>query len=267
MRTLKAVLVREWWLNTRAYRVSFFAATFMSSLFTLLIGYFLYKVVFAGQVTAQFAAHAGTGDYLAYLTLGVLVYTFTVRLLYPVRNFLSEYNEGTLATMVLQNVPRLTYQLGCMLFSALYSLVEVAVLAAAAALLFDLDFPRLQPGVLLVGTVIGFFGLYGLSLLLSALILHVRDRVVVEGFAFSLLNLVSGVAFPPDYLPAPLRWAGELVPLTHVLRLLRAVAIGGAGLAEVLPELAAVAALGAAYLLAGRRLLSRVVTRVLAEAA
>ncbi|MFZ5822859.1 MAG: ABC transporter permease [Bacillota bacterium] len=267
LRTLKAVLWREWWTNTRAYRVSFFAAVFMNSLFTLAIGWFLYHVVFAGQVTDRFAAYAGTADYMSYLTLGVLIYTFAQRMLYPVRNFLNEQWEGTLPSMRLMNINLLTYQLGCVLFSALYSLLEVAALLAAAWAWVGLDLSSMNIGGTLVALGGAFIGLYGLSTLMSAIILYARDRLVVEHFVFSLLNLVSGIMFPVEYLPLPLQWLSPLVPLTWALKALRAAALGGAAVADLLPHLTALVALGALYLVAGKWLLERVFDRVLEEAA
>jgi ABC-2 type transport system permease protein len=263
MRILRAVLVREWWVHTRAYRVSFFAAVFMSSLFTLAIGYFLYHAVFAGQVTNQFAAYSGTRDYMSYLTLGVLVYTFTQRMLYPVRNFLNEQWEGTLPGMLLANVPRLTYQLGCALFSALYSLAEVAVLLLVAWVWVGLDLSRIHLGSALLGMAASFAGLYGLSVLMSAIILSLRDRLVVEGAAFSLLYLVGGVVFPVGYLPLPLQWLGQITPLTWAVQVLRAAVLHGDAPLELLPEIFILLVLGLAYTLVGKWLLDRVFVRVL----
>jgi ABC-2 type transport system permease protein len=269
MRKLTAVLLREWWINTRAYRVSFFASVFMSSLFSLLIGVFLYEVVFERRVAASFTAYAGTSDYLSYLTLGILVYTFTIRMLYPVRNFMNEQWEGTLSTMVLAGMNRLIYHLGCVLFSGLYALLEVTVLLITAILVVDVDVKvsQVSPLALLLAVLASFIGLYGLSLVLAALILYTKDRVVVEGVAFSLLNLVSGVLFPVQYLPLPLQWLGELMPLTWALKVLRSSVLGGAPILTLMGDLAILTALGAAYVFMGKWLLDRVVNHALESAA
>ncbi|EQD32487.1 ABC-2 type transporter, partial [mine drainage metagenome] len=130
LRVVWATLVREWWVNLRAYRISFFVAVLLNSLFTLLIGYFLYRVVFAGHVTKQFVADSGVPNYLSYLTLGVVAYNFAFRLLYPVRNLLFEQWEGTLQPLILAGVPLLWYQVGCIAFSAVYSVLESGILLA-----------------------------------------------------------------------------------------------------------------------------------------
>ena len=267
IRRLFAVLRREWWVNTRAYRVSFFAATFMTSLFTLAIGYFLYHAVFGGRVSSGFQVRAGTGDYMSYLTLGVLVYNFADRMLYPVRNYLEEHWQGTIPTLLLAGLPHLTYQLGCVLFSALYSLLEQAVLLTAAWLWVGLDLSRVRLDSALLGAAASFFGLYSLSLVLSALCLYVRDRVMVEGVAFSLIQLVCGVLFPVSYLPAALQWLSRLVPVTWALQVLRGAGRSGLPPQALRPDLAALVTLGLVYIALGRWLLQRALQRVVEEVA
>lgn len=262
-----AVMQREWAINLRAYRVSFFVATLLSSLFTLLIGFFLYNNVFQGRVTGEFAALAKTDDYMAYLTLGITAFTFTTRMLYPVRNFLVEEREGTLSVMAMMGVPRLAYHFGCIASSGVYSAVEVSVLLLVAYVGLGVSFGAVSAAALVATAVASFVGMYGISLLLSALILSVRDRVVVEAVAFSVMQLVSGVLFPVEYLPRGLQWLSEISPLTHALKGLRGVVLYGAGPAELLPTFVTLITLGLVYSIIGRAVLTRVVTRVLEQTA
>lgn len=265
LRVLRAVLIHEWWVVLRAYRVSFFLAVLLTSLFTLLIGYFLYRVVFAGHVTAQFVAYTGVSNYLSYLVIGVVTYNFTYRLLYPVRNFLFEQWEGTLPPLILTGVPLLLYQAGCIVFSALYSLVEAAVLIAIVWPFAGLDLSHVNLLGVLAAAIGTFWGLFGVSVVLSAIILYARDRAVVEGIAFTLMQLVGGVLFPVAYLPLPLQWFGNAVPLTWGLDALRAATLRGASPAQLAPDLLMLLILGAVYTLFGRWLLGRMVTYVLEE--
>ncbi|BAS26909.1 ABC-2 type transporter (Fragment [Limnochorda pilosa] len=267
LRTVRAVLVREWYVNLRAYRVSFFLSTGMASLFTLLIGYFLYHTVFAGRITEEFAALAGTDRYMSYLTVGVLVYLFATRLLYPVRTFLVEHWEGTLPVMTMMGVPRLAYHLGCVLFSALYSAVEVSVVLVVVALSIGLELPAVPLPAVAAALAASFVGLYGLSLVLAAVILSVRDRVVVEAAAFSLMQLLCGVLFPVGYLPRAAQVVAEVIPLTPSLRALRAATLAGVGVGGILPDLVSLLVLGIVYTGLGGVLLGRVVGRVMEQTA
>lgn len=267
LRGLKAMLMREWWINVRAYRVSFFAAVFMNSWFSIIFGYFMYVVIFKGQLTNSFVTAAGTTDYMSYLTLGVLVYTFMYRMLYPVRNFLYEHLEGTLTPVLLTGVPRLLYHLGCVLFSSCYSVVEVGVLVLATLTFVRLDLSSIHP----LGTVVGllgtFVGLYGFSLLMSVLIVFARDRNIVEGAMFALTQLLSGVLFPVTFLPGPLQWFSNLFPLTWALKVLRAAVLRGAAPQQMLPDLVVLLSLGIGYTLIGKVLLDKALANVAEETA
>lgn len=265
LRVMLAVIRREWWINTRAYRVSFFLASGLGSLFTLAIGYFLYHQVFAGRVTAEFVGLVGTGDYVSYVGIGIVVYMFSVRMLYPVRDFLAEQWEGTLPVIAMIGMPRLPYHLGCMVFSALYAVVEAGIVAAVAWALLDVDFASLNLAGAAVAAAASFVGLFGFSLTLAAIILAIRDRMVVEGLAFGLMGLMSGVSFPIAYLPGFVQRLAEILPLTHALRALRAAAFEHAGPAEMSASLASLLLLGLVYLVAGVVLLDRAVRRTIEE--
>ncbi len=71
--------------------------------------------------------------------------------------------------------------------------------------------------------------------------------------------LLSGFMFPFRGMPGWAQAIGEVLPVTHLLRLVRAVMLKGAGFADVVPQFAAlsvmVAVLGALALLRFRRTL------------
>lgn len=267
IRVILAVMRREWWINTRAYRVSFFLAMGLASLFTLLIGYFLYHEVFDRQVTSDFIAYAGTDDYVTYIAIGLIVYTFAIRMLYPVRDFLAEQWEGTLPVVTMMGMPRLPFHFGCMLFSTLYAAVEVSVLAAIAWAFLGVELSGINWAGAAVSAAAAFVGLFGFSLTLASAILAVRDRMVVEGAAFALMALLSGVSFPTDYLPGSLQTLAEAVPLTHALRALRAAALEHAGPAEIATPLLALAVLGIVYLVLGIAVLDKAIRRSVEQTA
>jgi ABC-2 type transport system permease protein len=61
---------------------------------------------------------------------------------------------------------------------------------------------------------------------------------------FTLLPsfLLSGFMFPFRGMPIWAQWAGELVPTTHALRIVRGVLLKGNGVAAILPDLWPIAA-------------------------
>jgi ABC-type multidrug transport system permease subunit len=83
----------------------------------------------------------------------------------------------------------------------------------------------------------------------------VAARVTSEELASGVLNLLSwpmmllsGVWFSLEGAPAWLRMAAELLPLTQMLSAARAIMLDGAGLLDILPRLAALAAMTALFL-------------------
>ena len=114
--------------------------------------------------------------------------------------------------------------------------VQVTVILVVAKLLF---------GVPMVGS---------LALLSLALIVFIAANLAV-GFTFSTLAknqlqamqmafffflpsiLLSGFMFPFRGMPEWAQWLGEVLPLTHFLRILRGILLKGNEVAEILPNL------------------------------
>lgn len=56
-------------------------------------------------------------------------------------------------------------------------------------------------------------------------------------FFFLPSMLLSGFMFPFAGMPRWAQWIGEVLPLTHFLRIVRGIMLKGSTLADVLPEL------------------------------
>ena len=56
-------------------------------------------------------------------------------------------------------------------------------------------------------------------------------------FFFLPSMLLSGFMFPFAGMPRWAQWIGEVLPLTHFLRIVRGIMLKGSTLAELLPEL------------------------------
>jgi len=101
---------------------------------------------------------------------------------------------------------------------------------------------------LLVIAALGAISMISLGLL-------VASRVTSEELAGGLLNLLtwpmmllSGVWFSMEGTPQALQWVAQLLPLTHMLDGARAIMLDGKGLLDLLPQIAALAAISAASL-------------------
>jgi ABC-type multidrug transport system permease subunit len=124
--------------------------------------------------------------------------------------------------------------------------VSVLVYAALALLI---EFRNDGSLLLLFATAaLGAMSMISLGFMVAA-------RVTSEELASGVLNLLSwpmmllsGVWFSLEGAPAWLRMAAELLPLTQMLSAARAIMLDGAGLLDILPRLAALAAMTALFL-------------------
>ncbi len=72
-----------------------------------------------------------------------------------------------------------------------------------------------------------------LGLLISTLSQTQFQAFQLSFFTFLPQILLSGFMFPFDAMPWPAQWLGEVLPLTHFLRIVRGILLRGASLAEL----------------------------------
>ncbi len=74
---------------------------------------------------------------------------------------------------------------------------------------------------------------------LTISILSTNQMQALQFAQFTLLPsiLISGFMFPFKGMPIWAQWAGEIFPVTHMLRIARGVLLKGNGIPDILPEL------------------------------
>lgn len=147
-----------------------------------------------------------------------------------------ERERGTMENLLATPVRPLEVMVGKILPYIVVGYIQVSIILIAAKLLFQVP---------IVGSVV---------LLSIALILFIAANLSV-GFTFSTLArnqlqamqmafffflpsiLLSGFMFPFRGMPEWAQWLGQVLPLTHFLRILRGILLKGNGPAEILPNL------------------------------
>jgi ABC-2 type transport system permease protein len=119
--------------------------------------------------------------------------------------------------------------------------VQVAVILVAAKLLFHVPFVGAM-WLLLLGVLMFVMALVLLGYTISTLARNQMQAMQLAFFFFLPSILLSGFMFPFRGMPEWAQWVGELLPLTHFLRLVRAVMLKGADLATVQPQIGALLA-------------------------
>jgi ABC-2 type transport system permease protein len=90
-----------------------------------------------------------------------------------------------------------------------------------------------------------------MSVLLGALMLATGDTYISQNTLFAAMTLLCGFLFPARYLPAPLRWLGDALPVSGALRLLRGATLSGTTPPAAFSETLIYIVLGFAYSAAG----------------
>ena len=94
-----------------------------------------------------------------------------------------------------------------------------------------------SPWVLAAGLLVFIAANLAMGFLFSTLAKNQLQAMQMSFFFFLPSILMSGFMFPFQGMPAGLRCVGEILPLTHFLRIVRGVMLKGNGLAEAWPNL------------------------------
>ena len=144
--------------------------------------------------------------------------------------------RGTMENLLATPVRPLEVMLGKILPYVLIGYVQLGVIMAAAWALFDVP---MQGSLPLLLAMIGVFMLANLAVgfTFSTLARNQLQALQLTFFFFLPSMLLSGFMFPFRGMPEWAQWLGEVLPLTHFLRIVRGIMLKGSGAAELLPEL------------------------------
>jgi len=147
-----------------------------------------------------------------------------------------ERERGTMEHLLATPVRPLEVMVGKILPYVFLGYVQLLVIMGAAWALFEV--PMLGSLPLLLA-MIGVFMLanLGVGFTFSTLARNQLQALQMTFFFFLPSMLLSGFMFPFRGMPPWAQGLGELLPLTHFLRIVRGIMLKGSGAAELLPEL------------------------------
>jgi len=231
-------LVRREARTVAGYRIAF-AVRGAAFALTVLALAFLSRLI--GAATNPHLAAYG-GDYLTFAVVGLVVMDLQqvgvanlsqrVRMAQLLGVLEAEMATPTPTWILLAVGP--VYEYGVAIVrSGLYLLLAILVLGV--------EFHHVNPLTLALAAPLVMGAFVGLGLLSAATTMLVRRTNPVAVLLASASMLLSGVAYPVSVLPAWLRAAGRLLPLTHALELVRGGLLRGAGPAELATSMSALA--------------------------
>ena len=152
-----------------------------------------------------------------------------------------ETERGTMENLLSMPVTPAEIMLGKVLPYFAIGIVQVAVVLLAARLVFDVPFVGSMP-LLLSGIFIFVLALVVLGSLIATAARTQMQAMQLTFFYFLPSLLLSGFMFPFRGMPQWAQALGEVLPLTHFLRMIRAVMLKGAEYPAVAQPMAAMAA-------------------------
>lgn len=146
-----------------------------------------------------------------------------------------ERERGTMENLLAMPVRPAEVMLGKLLPFILVGAAQVAVVVGAARLLFRVPMVG-DPLVLAAGLAVFITANLAVGFLFSTLARNQLQAMQMSFFFFLPSILMSGFMFPFRGMPGWAQALGEVLPLTHFLRVVRGVMLKGSGLAEVWPD-------------------------------
>ncbi len=147
-----------------------------------------------------------------------------------------ERERGTMENLLATPVRPLEVMVGKILPYVVLGYVQLGLIMAAAALLFEVP---MNGSLVLLLALIGVFMLanLGVGFTFSTLASNQLQALQMTFFFFLPSMLLSGFMFPFKGMPGWAQGLGEVLPLTHFLRIVRGIMLKGNGGLELLPEL------------------------------
>ncbi|HVP30361.1 MAG TPA: ABC transporter permease [Myxococcota bacterium] len=150
-----------------------------------------------------------------------------------------ERERGTFEFLIATPVRRIEVMVGKIVPYLVVGHVQVAVILTLGAFLFDVPM-RGSFFDLGVGALPFLAAMLTMGLVVSSLARTQFQATQMSFFFFLPSMLLSGFMFPFEAMPEPAQWIGQLLPLTHFLRIVRSVLVKGAPIGVLLPEVAAI---------------------------
>ncbi len=143
-----------------------------------------------------------------------------------------EVERGTIENLMAMPAKPVEIMIGKIVPYIGFGFVQIAVIIIAAKLLFQV--PMEGPlSVLLTVTLLFIGANVTLGYTFSTIARNQMQAMQMTVFFFLPSILLSGFMFPFRGMPIWAQWIGEVIPLTHYLRVVRGVMLKGGGFAEV----------------------------------
>jgi ABC-2 type transport system permease protein len=188
----------------------------------------------------QFVLHARYNpEQLTVLNIvpGLICIVLTISTLFVTTlSITRETERGTMENLLAMPVRPIEVMLAKVIPYIAIGYIQVVLIVVIAAVVFGLPVRGSLP---LLSLALGLFIASNLALGVTFSTIARNQMQAIQMAQFTLLPsfLLSGFMFPFKGMPVWAQWIGELIPVTHALRIVRGILLKGNGIAEIAPDL------------------------------
>jgi ABC-2 type transport system permease protein len=220
---LKAELKAVWAANIKDWKIEFaYPTSFIRQLISplvFLLPYLLYGIVLVGGTESETLAQlVGNGDTVAFIFTGYMLMGFIGTAVWAMGfSIRRERWFGTLEAIYVTPTSRLSQVLGMALHSTVHqsfgTLLQFIVIYLTFGLALNIE--GVLPALAIFGLMM--LALYGFGIVISALSLILKEGYMVSDGLYSIMTILSPVAYPLIVLPTLAQQASNIFPTASAL--------------------------------------------------
>jgi ABC-2 type transport system permease protein len=203
----------------------------------------------------------GNMNYFSFVAPGLLMMIVMMGAMTGIPRAIAHEKEiGTFDGILAAPVNEISIIMGKTLAQTVRGFVQGIIVMIIAILIFGVS---VQGSLLLTGGVLllGIFSFIGLGILLTALSNNEETASILMMVLQFPMMFLTGIFFPIQQMPWFMQYVSQLLPLTYAVTAMRKVMILGAGIQDILPEVAIMVAFGAVMLVIAIPVFRRAMTR------
>lgn len=183
--------------------------------------YFMGQAFSTDGQSSGFAAYSGSGDYMSFILVGMVLTNFIMTVFWGMGYALKEdMDAGVLESNWLTPVSRLHILFGRTLTSLLTTTITSIGMLIIANVLFGFT-PTGSVGVAILTAIPMLIGLYGFGFAFAGIVLLMREANTMVDVGSFLMQGFTGTNFPVQSLPYWLIPVSLMIPLTYGLDAVR----------------------------------------------
>lgn len=188
----------------------------------------LFLVLFSQLLTKLSEFPGVTGNYLTFLTPGVLIFNAMINAPQSGVSIANDLNSGFLSKMMVTRANRPALLIGRLLTDVVMVTVGT-ILVVIVAVVMGVTFVTGAPGVLLIIVTVAFFQLAfsGLFLAVGMKTRQAETISAISGGLFFILVFISSAMFPTAFFPSWAQTISNYNPVSYGANVLRDLVQGG----------------------------------------